>query len=504
MKYLYFFITFLSLLTCSITFAQNQPITFNPNMLAHSQGLPNDFLLFSADTTVQILFNNARAGSYNQRFVYVNYLPQSPVTVLQANALLSNTDYISSIPISITPTFSAASLFDALGKIWILEVSNWSYRNTSESNTGMQDILQNPEYPNNAYYNSTNTVTSNLTYGYQTTVKLSLICNSASIGIFGIVIPESKYSTEVGWTGTWYPISGSSYLSSSGFQSQVTNTKNIIGIEYSQVGSQWDLITDFTVQKNILNESFRFVTNDVTTKFSSQAVEPFGYGFRGYFQHSAQLVTPDDHYFVSTGAYYLSADLSVIQNKTSNPSYLDTAIVSLSDAEKAKNWGTSFSCGYIISKKLIDLDVRVGFNPQFNYDNFKDAYPFLNQYTSPYSNLQIPSIFRHQLWTIAFQIPIYLNFTPVGWCSMFGGLNYKYLYQHEKVASFQPDQQNEFDQISSVGRESESQTLSNLSSTSNVYAGMELRHASGLRMQIAFRGNLSNYSSWGMSLGYIF
>ncbi len=71
---------------------QDQPITFNPNMLAHSQGLPNNFLLFAPDTSVQILFNPARAAFSGQKFVYANYLPQSPLTTLQASSL-SNGNY---------------------------------------------------------------------------------------------------------------------------------------------------------------------------------------------------------------------------------------------------------------------------------------------------------------------------------------------------------------------------------------------------------------------------
>jgi hypothetical protein len=101
------------------------------------------------------------------------------------------------------------------------------------------------------------------------------------------------------------------------------------------------------------------------------------------------------------------------------------------------------------------------------------------------------------------QIPIHVNFTPTNWFSLFGGLNYRYSYLYEKINSTYPVEQNLRPVVGTTLR-SVSQVLSSLNSTSAVFAGVELRHASGLQTQIAFRGNLANYTSWNISLGYVF
>jgi len=63
----------LAVVLSNYSFGQLSSTNFNPNILVHSQGLPNEFLLFVPDTATQILFNPARANDYSGSFVYTTY-----------------------------------------------------------------------------------------------------------------------------------------------------------------------------------------------------------------------------------------------------------------------------------------------------------------------------------------------------------------------------------------------------------------------------------------------
>ena len=530
MKHNIIFFTLILSVFCSILQAQDQPITFNPNILAHSQGLPNDFLLFSPDTSVQILFNPARAALSEQRFVYTNYLPNSssPLTMLQTSSLQRDNGYRYKSPNYSGPTISAATLFDGGGSIWLLQLSNWVYRNAADFNSSTQISLQ-PTYSGNRLTNS-----SSLSNGSLTAMKLSKIGtmgnNSYSIGAFGIVFPQDENSND-NRTNEEYTPAIPSYSSERHYKyvdknrSQGKNSKYAFGLEFSLAGSEWDMIVGITMQKNEMDgtstynsntyNSYKYTSDTNTTIQSMNGTaetktdNPFVYGLSGYYRHSSDLITSTDHYFISSNIYYSKNSLFYKQNgegvywyqRNSNIPDSDTTNFSLYQKEQATNWGAALSFGYLITRKLFDIEILLGFNPRLGYDKFKNANPLFPYLSS--SSIEMASINEHQIWSTSLQIPIYLNYTPVNWFSLFGGLNYKYVYIYERINGLQQFQQNQNGQ-NIVTNQSQTQALSNLNSSSNVYAGMELRHASGLHIQIAFRGSIASYSGWNISLGYVY
>lgn len=498
-------------------------------MLAYSQGLSNDFLLFSSDTSAQVLFNPARAGTSGTQFAYTNYLPgsNSPISVLQTSSLISSSGSLG-LPSSSGPTISAATLFNAGGSPWLLEVSNWSYRNTNDLGANIASSVLAPPLTDES---GTSTSTRN---GSLTALKLSRISgitgDTYSFGVFGILFPGNVTSNSSASSNTHSP-AGSTTLTDHDFRSNsnrndVSSSKYAAGLEFAMAEPTWDFITAISVQKNTIrlassntsSQQYHY-TNPTDTVTSSQyqnqssslTNDPLGVGFHSYFQHTTDLISSTDHYFISTNAYYSNGSLSFNQVGNSTASYYhnsdissgDTTMTSLNGTEKAKNWGASISVGYLIKQKMIDIDILVGFNPQFNYDDFKEASSPYYYFSGLYYN-QSTLINYHQIWTASAQVPIYLNYCPASWFSLFGGINYKYSYVYEKMKSFQPQQSVYTQATSTVSEQTLSETASLLNSASSAYAGAELRHASGLHLQMAFRGSVSSYSVWNISLGYVY
>jgi hypothetical protein len=491
------FLTVILILFAFVSQAQNQPVAYNPNMLANSQGLPENILLFSSDTSVQILFNPARAACSDRRFVYTNYLPYS------------------------NPTLSAAALFNTEGSTWLLQVSNTINKYTRNNTTDSQSSQNNITY---SYIDNSTATNSNESCGSFTTLKLSLIGgtsgNSYSLGAYGIIYPSEEnsnsYNTSFSQRMDNYSNTYQEVTIGTG-QSHGTSSRYAAGIEYTLAGSDWDLITGVQIAKNKIqtlntnvstdtyqsldsygsNYYKRISTDDLSSSISS--TEPIIYRIYGYFHQTADLITSTDHYFISSSIYSSSGKI-FISNITKNTywyqyagdlPYDEATTREFVHQEETNDWGVSLSTGYLVTRKLIDIEILIGLNPQFSYNEFKEAG----------SETQIT---ENRAWAAAIQIPIYLNYTPIEWCSFFGGLNYRYTYSYQKYNISTPTQQYSQSGTNYSSTQSQEQTRSSLNSTNNVYAGMELRHASGLYMQFAFNQNLSSFSGWNISLGFVY
>lgn len=492
------------IMACSVgMWSQILPTEFNPNLLSHSRGLPNNFLLFSPDTSVQILFNPARAALTGQRFVYANYLPSKDQTV------------------------SIASLFNAMGTTWLLEVSNTLQRQTDDYSSNSQS-LQKYIYPS-SFENTINNDQFSGSYLYhysKTAMKLSLIGgtsgDSYSLGIYGILYPyERSIHMNLDDSRIYQSMP---YSNRDIFRlNQRLDEKNsmyVAGVEYSISGSNSDLIAGIQIQKNriLISQSGDFTEeysyyysstdNYISTSignFSSSAKtnEPIIYKAYGYYHHTADVITSTDHYFISSNVYTSSGKIFMDNTETdksfsryySNPPSLQSSSQILFHQEDTHDWGVKVATGYLVSRKLDDIEFLVGLQPQFGYDE--------NKYTSGST-----ALINDHMWSAAVQLPIYLDFTPVNWCSFFGGLNYQYTYSHVRRDITFPLLQHSYNYStnSSISTSSGTaqDTYSVYSSSSNVYAGVELKHSSGLRLQCAFNGSLSSYSNWNISVGYVF
>ena len=102
-------------------------------------------------------------------------------------------------------------------------------------------------------------------------------------------------------------------------------------------------------------------------------------------------------------------------------------------------------------------------------------------------------------------LPVYLNYSPAEWVSVFGGLNYSYVYSYQKsqqsmnVLFHETYTPSEI--TSGLKYDSSNQGWRSYKS---IYFGCELRHSSGFRAQFLFDGDIANVSDWNVSLGYVF
>ena len=515
----------------SLVLSQAQPVTFNPNMLTYSQGLPNDLLIFAPDTAVRILFNPARAVSFGRSFVYTNYLPSSsgPVTIVQANSLSGSSGLY--VPTPSGPTISFAALFNNDASPWLLQFSNWVYRYSNEAASD-QITLPASGMPLNAPNNN-----SSLSSGSLTALKLSKIGTTSggsySLGVFGIIFPENTATDYVSTTDPYGNTSSNpSIVTHQSYSSQThtpsASSKYELGVEYSAAGTDWDFIGSVSFEKNVAKSSTTYLYDyeysymsptdtssdgNSTHIASSKDNEPSIVGLHLYYQHAASLITPEDHFFISPYFYYSGETMSYSQSGYQYSWYRDLSAAPSGDTSQAReslsqnahDWGSQVSFGYVVTQRLQDIEIVAALNPLVGYDDFNDINSL---YYVPYYSSQngLPYTYplnRHRIFSAVVQIPIYVDYTPVGWSSVFGGLNYRYSYLHEKLSSSFPLEQDILPVQGSTLR-SGSGTASMLNSSSTVFAGVELRHASGLQTQISFRGNLANYSYWNISLGYVY
>lgn len=100
--------------------------------------------------------------------------------------------------------------------------------------------------------------------------------------------------------------------------------------------------------------------------------------------------------------------------------------------------------------------------------------------------------------------PVYINYSPAEWISIWGGMNYSYGYYNRVVdvlASSTNYTNASLSQFYSSKSNSDNSTYQSMKST---FLGVELKHPSGLRVQIAFDEDVASFRDWNMSVGYHF
>jgi hypothetical protein len=219
------------------------------------------------------------------------------------------------------------------------------------------------------------------------------------------------------------------------------------------------------------------------------------------------LINSGDNFFISLNAFYSAGSQNFRRNtsrisiiSSSNNISRDTVNENTSGTLKSKNWRLDLSCGYAVSISLSDINILTGFRLRGNFNYFENVTANL---TSGYST----SFFYidERLSSAAFTLPVYLNYSPEKWISIYGGLNYSYYYFRDK-----PDNVNDYIYYSSSSN-SNSKNLETTDrktiqwqSAKSIYAGFELRHKSGLKLQFYFDEDFALIRDWNVSIGYCF
>ena len=226
-----------------------------------------------------------------------------------------------------------------------------------------------------------------------------------------------------------------------------------------------------------------------------------------YFRRKLGLILPDDDIIVSVNAFYVPGNLSYEYNeKRISLTYTGTEILGdTSDIEDSGNydindWGVTISAGYALSKTLDELTFLTGFRllgSVEHLDGLEKSDMSPNQ-TGFIQDVLKPSIFSVTL-------PVYVNYSPAEWVSVYGGLNYSYAYSYQKSKQSMDNLFRDSYSPSEMTYDFNTDTSNHgWHSYKSIYFGFELRHPSGLRAQFFFDRDITSVRDWNVSLGWVF
>ena len=302
------------------------------------------------------------------------------------------------------------------------------------------------------------------------------------------------------------------------------NSRYIIGGEFTINQKYWDYL--FTLDYQFGDNSMEKVTFDNTTAYDSSYYPgstwnysnfkhvitndehtnqtPSFINISNYFRHLINLITPEDNIFLTLNLFFSSGEISYTNNYIEwywnhSGQYTTSDTMSATNTNKfdAKNLGASFTAGYSLSKSFNDLFILSGIRFTGNMEQLETIDQLYSNYTTSLVRAKIKPT------AASFTLPLYINYNAAVWCSVYGGINYSYNYNRYKI---------EYSNEETFHASGTNTTLSNNSdyidqgwqSNKFIYAGCELRHPSGLKIQLFFDEDFTFIRDWNVSIGYHF
>ena len=509
----------------------------NHNILVNSSQIGDELLLFVPDSAVQILRNPARAADYSDKFVYIThsgfkyhqinyYLDfyDYPVEIFKYDTRLPKL-YTQSVIISNEiPTISGAYLFGKDKNKWLFRFSS----GIDNSDLKRSDIRVNDE--------KDAADQSSFSYQYKSKYKASLnecslykISKKSNINIaYGIFAGLDFYSRNL--SGKRYDdrnyildINFRNRMEKREYISERNNNKYFVGFGFSASDKKWDFITkaayqktDFKIDKS--ENYFRSATDSLYSNpheiiyysrkirqyKSTQKGKPDIFHLDLYFRNRSDWLFNNDNYFFKLNGFYTTetqkitySDLNYYLSYNADTLYStwgDTSnAIGKSDLE---NFNIGFTAGYVVPYKLDDINIVSGviFSTDYSHNErviLNNTNRNRNYYAVENANDDISfSILR-------LKFPLYLNYIPNDWFELYGGLNF-----HLEYKKFKEERKQNW--VDDLDEELYNQDITRLHSFRSTYLGVNLKHKSGLRLQIAFNNDFSHFQYWNFSLGYIF
>jgi len=554
------------LLISSLSFSQtNNPLSTQNyfNLLVPSQNVPYDFILSVPDSAVQILFNPARAANLTTRFVYGTYNAKllgrshlnAPDIILTTLLKKSNTKWLFTFANGVTNLKSESRNSEFIPAVTITDVRR-DFRNSSrrENSTTRMKLSMIKSTHFGGY--------SLGVFGiYNWSKSSALNERNETKNIF--------YETHQGVDSLHRYTEHNNSIFTLNRASK--NSIYAAGIEYALSGHKWDFVASTSYQKfdnyrkdcgflrNTSIDTNIHITPDTTTYYITDmranrttdynvSNKPGYLVLNTYWQSKFGLITPDDHLFASLNTIYYTSDnikYNYRENKEHSMSINshasgDTLNTYSRGKEKGKFWKVRFSMGYILQKAFHKLYFFTGINPLVTYSesrdisNPKSLYPTYYSYYNyegdctfsshptkllllkpgRRSRYYYPSysktdllINNKKIFYLSINLPFYFNFSPLKWLNLFGGFNYSYSYQYDKIESKNPEiaisPGDGSNSDNSYSKNSQNKSTK-LQSYRMSYMGMSIKHHSGIAVDFAFNGNLAYLSRWNISVGYNF
>jgi hypothetical protein len=512
-------------------------LNLDQNTLVNSSQLGEDLLLFVPDSTVQILRNPARAAGYENNFFFVtrhgyNYSTLAALSVLASsypdliieNSIGYRRKVSQTSPILYTtnvPAINITYLFGANKKKWLLKIS--SSTKNDEKSFAKDKVTNNVFTTENRTKKNTDERMSNIYLNQFSLYKVGKASfANYSIGIkAGMDINSNKIIKTVSDKSEAYL--DTRFLQRTVNSSAETNNrinKYFAGAEFTLSDANWDLLSSITYQKT----DFRLeskkddreqyfdteVNNPQSTNYSTkrdfeyfniQNSKPDIFHLQSYYQQKAKLITENDNFFIHINGFYTNENRKYDYSKSFDEEkvredsvyYSDSGTISNRGDVDLKNWFLDIAAGYVVKHKVDDLYLLAGLISSYSYVNAEKVLFFrssnIDDSVNPVEN-RIENVSH-------FKVPIYINYIPTNWFELNGGYIMHYLYKNSETT---------FKNSSVVGSERDFYTNSfnNLESFNSIFFGMNLKHKSGLRIQVAFNNSLTSYSRWDLSLGYLY
>ncbi len=534
-----------------------EPLKTGKQFLVHSAGLPEEFLLFAPDTASQILFNPARANNFSGNFIYVNYLSDytesyyyypiysngvsqvaEPTGLKKSSGFNFPQIYQESYSTYKNPSFSAAALINSGSAKWLFELTNGI--NTYGTSALYTDNETAWDDPVNLYSTSHFRNTQEQHYDANlTSFKVSRIFKAGdlnlSTGIFGIIMTGNEDGEFRNSSENYYfrnPVAGDSSMHRSYRINDETDNINrndaryVVGLEFTAGTGFFDYVgsIDYQFGDNSFDYSYdinastydssRFSpgqswqfnrSEEIRTFSGTSSQKPSVLNLSNYFRHKLGLLDPGDNVFISVNAFYSAGSYSFRKNyeeiyRAYYPEVTsgDTTEFANSDSYDYNDWGFSVSAGYVYERKVDDLSLLTGLKFSGNVEHLDGVN---NSSVTSINGGFEKIVFKPSGFSIT--LPVYVDYSPADWASVFGGLNYTYDYLFTKThREMNLTYQNYSTEITE--RTTQNRTDHSWRSYKSIYFGCALKHSSGLRAQFLFDGDIAKVSDWNVSLGYEF
>ncbi|MCK9409199.1 MAG: hypothetical protein WCX28_14570 [Bacteriovoracaceae bacterium] len=525
-------------------FFNSNELTSNPFSLLY--GVDPQLTLFTPDTGAQILYNPARAMSYQRQFVVGKYdgYPQYNYFSYGNDVLFSETE--NNIRVTIerlsppttyvyvpSPTIDMAVLKRSDDGYWLIQFANIVNGSGNKSNSTSSRIILTTQTNSSVRSSEIDNSFS------KTRLKISKIFSLGermySYSLFGFYLPNTQQSilssSEMERTENTNNVY--SRTNTSSLNGKQADPKYAVGIEMSFADNVSDLLVLLQVTKGksehideTVSEykySYRY-TDSINNSNSNNStlsahtyrsvLDPTSINISGYYHRALSLFGIPSGGFISVNAEYLYGDIS-LSTKRRNYSYSrygnsnptgDTSFTEASGNIESSNSGMHLSAGVISGFDLEDLKVQTGLVPQLFYStstNGQIGYYFSNEQTlTKYDN----TYYKYEIL-----IPLMIEYSPSEWCTIFSGMNTRYsIYTNDSEYKSLP--LTTFYVSSSGGTSNQSLTTQNngRSSNTNYYSSTslffnaQLQHRSGLKFQFSFKEDISKFKELGLSILYFF
>lgn len=483
-----------------------EALQFASNALVGFDNVPDGFRIFVADSTSQVFTNPARAAALERGFAYaIRYTPRTQ------------------------PDFGFATLLKSGGGSWWVQFEHrvgMLDRQISRDFSTIRFPLE-PERRRTEEFESF--FENDLSFAR---LRLSRVGGTGSHGhAIGLAVlaqwaPRGRTS-DIGLVETVMGEVRPDVLVSRRMESQVEIVERVderqfaVGLEAAWRGADWDFITGIRYQtadrETRLKRDLYALQRDTTyqigidtsriffeTRRLSEGraqVEPNFLHASTFLQKRAPWLTAGSHLFLSLEAFYaLESNISFETERLETrlisieEGHTDTLRSMLSGEADGDFWSLEAAVGYVIRHRIQDVRFFVGLRPQFTYADLNDVVLDDRIYD------EFPPLAREEkTWRLNAAIPVFVDYQPTAWLSLFAGVTFAHVYEHVEGRSMVAS--NSGEATTELSLET---NVTDFHSSNRVYAGTTLRYRHRLVAQLAFRGDLARLSSWNLAVGYHF